>query len=109
MTIGIDSQNRLHAPEVFARPQFVGSHVMPSRRRCHAGLACRASASCDAKVPPRNLAFLIYISGAMVSANKLPLLKRALLLHVDQLCLAGLAGLVRLVRLVAHMLSTRFG
>jgi Ca-activated chloride channel family protein len=39
----------------------------------------------DAKVPARNLTFLIDVSGSMFSETKLPLLKRALLLLVDQL------------------------
>ncbi len=45
----------------------------------------QAPAIDDAKVPPRNLTFLIDVSGSMFAANKLPLLKRALLLLVDQL------------------------
>ena len=39
----------------------------------------------DAKVPPRNLTFLIDVSGSMFSPNKLPLLKRALGLLVETL------------------------
>ncbi len=48
-------------------------------------IGLQAPAIDDAKVPPRNLTFLIDVSGSMFSANKLPLLKRALLLLVDQL------------------------
>jgi Ca-activated chloride channel family protein len=43
------------------------------------------SAIDDAKVPPRNLTFLIDVSGSMFEETKLPLLKRALLLLVEQL------------------------
>jgi Ca-activated chloride channel homolog len=39
----------------------------------------------DAKVPARNLTFLIDVSGSMFEPTKLPLLKRALLLLVEQL------------------------
>jgi Ca-activated chloride channel family protein len=39
----------------------------------------------DAKVPARNLVFLIDVSGSMMTANKLPLLKRSLGLLVEQL------------------------
>jgi len=39
----------------------------------------------DAKVPARNLTFLIDVSGSMFDARKLPLLKRALMLLVEQL------------------------
>lgn len=38
-----------------------------------------------AKVPPCNLVFLVDVSGSMRSANKLPLVKRAMGLLVDQL------------------------
>jgi len=48
-------------------------------------IGLKAPAIDDAKVPPRNLTFLIDVSGSMFSENKLPLLKRALLLLVDQL------------------------
>lgn len=37
----------------------------------------------DAKVPPRNLTFLIDVSGSMFDQRKLPLLKRALMLLVE--------------------------
>ena len=43
------------------------------------------SAIDDAKVPPRNLTFLIDVSGSMFEETKLPLLKRSLLLLVEQL------------------------
>jgi Ca-activated chloride channel family protein len=39
----------------------------------------------EAKVPARNLTFLIDVSGSMFDAHKLPLLKRALMLLVEQL------------------------
>jgi Ca-activated chloride channel family protein len=39
----------------------------------------------DAKVPARNLVFLIDVSGSMSDANKLPLLKHALGLLIEQL------------------------
>jgi Ca-activated chloride channel family protein len=39
----------------------------------------------DAQVPPRNLVFLLDVSGSMNSPNKLPLLKQAMNLLVDQL------------------------
>ncbi|MEO8552894.1 MAG: von Willebrand factor type A domain-containing protein [Kofleriaceae bacterium] len=39
----------------------------------------------DAKVPPRNLTFLIDVSGSMNDARKLPLLRRALMLVVETL------------------------
>jgi Ca-activated chloride channel homolog len=49
----------------------------------HIGLQGRAI-DADA-MPPRNLVFLIDVSGSMFSSNKLPLLKDALALLVDQL------------------------
>ena len=66
-------------------------------------IGLQTSAIEDAKVPPRNLTFLIDVSGSMFASNKLPLLKRALLLLVDQLrpedkvamvVYAGTSGLV---------------
>ncbi len=56
-----------------------------------------------AKLPPSNLVFLLDVSGSMMPANKLPLVKRAFRLLVDQLreddrvaivVYAGAAGLV---------------
>ena len=57
----------------------------------------------DAKVPARNLVFLLDVSGSMMPANKLPLLRQAMTLLVNQLrpqdkiaivTYAGNAGLV---------------
>jgi Ca-activated chloride channel family protein len=48
-------------------------------------VALRASAPRDAVTPPRNLVFLIDVSGSMQDENKLPLLKAALALLVEQL------------------------
>ncbi len=65
------------------------------------GLQARRIA--DDQVPPRNLVFLLDVSGSMASANKLPLLKSAMGLLVDQLTerdrvaivvYAGASGLV---------------
>jgi Ca-activated chloride channel family protein len=47
------------------------------------GLQTRAISA--RKVPPRNLVFLVDVSGSMEPANKLPLLRRAMTLLVDQL------------------------
>ena len=47
------------------------------------GIATQAIA--DADVPPRNLVFLIDVSGSMEAENKLPLLVQAMSLLVDQL------------------------
>ncbi|MBL9015815.1 MAG: von Willebrand factor type A domain-containing protein [Myxococcales bacterium] len=47
------------------------------------GIATQAIA--DADVPPRNLVFLIDVSGSMEAENKLPLLVQAMNLLVDQL------------------------
>jgi Ca-activated chloride channel homolog len=65
------------------------------------GLQTRSIA--DEKVPPRNLVFLLDVSGSMSSPDKLPLLQRALQLLVDNLrpedqvsivVYAGAAGMV---------------
>ncbi|MFT7465570.1 MAG: Ca-activated chloride channel family protein [Pseudohongiellaceae bacterium] len=65
------------------------------------GLAARAVDTAD--LPPSNLVLLVDVSGSMSSADKLPLLKRALRLLVDELneddrialvAYAGAAGLV---------------
>ncbi|MEM9462425.1 MAG: von Willebrand factor type A domain-containing protein [Myxococcota bacterium] len=67
----------------------------------HIGLKSKPIAS--AKVPPRNLVFLLDVSGSMHSPDKLPLLKRSMGLLVDQLreqdrvsivVYAGASGLV---------------
>lgn len=48
-------------------------------------IGLQAPAIDDAKVPARNLVFLLDVSGSMSSANKLPLLKQAMNLLVTQL------------------------
>ena len=55
----------------------------PARRLVHIGLRSRAVATAD--LPPNNLVFLLDVSGSMESADKLPLLKRAMALLVGQL------------------------
>ncbi len=50
-----------------------------------ARIALRAKSMDPEEMPPRNLVFLLDTSGSMSSANKLPLLKRALSLLVTQL------------------------
>ena len=47
-----------------------------------------------AQMPPSNLVFLIDVSGSMEAANKLPLLKRAMLMLVDQMGAADRIGIV---------------
>ncbi|HET7292635.1 MAG TPA: von Willebrand factor type A domain-containing protein [Vicinamibacteria bacterium] len=73
----------------------------PAHRLLRIGL--RGRAIDQARVPPRNLVFLLDVSGSMMPPNKLPLLKSALGLLVDQLrpqdrvavvVYAGAAGLV---------------
>lgn len=56
---------------------------LPEHQLLRIGL--RARALVDGKLPPRNLTFLIDVSGSMNDARKLPLLKRALGLLVDHL------------------------
>ena len=48
-------------------------------------VALRAPEITSAKVPPRNLVFLIDVSGSMQDADKLPLLQRGLPLLIEQL------------------------
>jgi len=48
-------------------------------------IGLKAPAIDDAQVPPRNLVFLLDVSGSMMPANKLPLLKQAMSLLVDTL------------------------
>jgi Ca-activated chloride channel family protein len=55
----------------------------PEKRIVHIGVQGRRIAQ-DAQ-PPRNLVFLLDVSGSMSSANKLPLLKQAFTMLVDQL------------------------
>ena len=55
----------------------------PTYRLVRIGL--QTAAIDDAKVPPRNLTFLIDVSGSMFEPTKLPLLKRALGLLVETL------------------------
>ncbi len=66
-------------------------------------IGLKAPAIDDAKVPARNLVFLLDVSGSMSSPNKLPLLRQAMTLLVNQLrpqdkiaivTYAGNAGLV---------------
>jgi Ca-activated chloride channel family protein len=73
----------------------------PEHRLLRIGLATRPIVGED--MPRANLVFLIDVSGSMASGNKLPLVKRALRLVVDQLrpqdrvaivVYAGAAGLV---------------
>ena len=73
----------------------------PARRLVHIGLRSKAVATVD--LPPNNLVFLLDVSGSMESADKLPLLKRAFALLVEQLrpqdrisivVYAGAAGIV---------------
>ena len=55
----------------------------PAHRLVHIGLQGRRIAK--KQMPPRNLVFLLDVSGSMSDANKLPLLKAALRLLVSQL------------------------
>ncbi len=55
----------------------------PEHRLVHIGLQGRKVAL--DKTPPRNLTFILDVSGSMSSANKLPLLKQAMTILVDQL------------------------
>ena len=48
-------------------------------------IGLKAPAIADAQVPARNLVFLLDVSGSMMPANKLPLLKQAMGLLVDTL------------------------
>jgi Ca-activated chloride channel family protein len=73
----------------------------PAHRLVHVGLQGRRIAA--ENLPPRNLVFLLDVSGSMSSPNKLPLLKAALRLLVGQLTekdrvamvvYAGASGLV---------------
>lgn len=66
-------------------------------------IGLRTQAIADAAVPARNLVFLLDVSGSMMSPNKLPLLKQAMTLLVNQMrpqdriaiaVYAGAAGLV---------------
>ncbi|MEM9490190.1 MAG: VWA domain-containing protein, partial [Myxococcota bacterium] len=63
--------------EVAPAPWKAGHHLV------HIGLQGRRVDTQD--MPPRNLVFLLDVSGSMGSANKLPLLKDALTLLVEQL------------------------
>jgi len=73
----------------------------PEHRLLHIGMQAKQIPA--ANLPPSNLVFLIDVSGSMSAANKLPLLKSAFKLLVDQLrpndkvsivVYAGAAGLV---------------
>lgn len=73
----------------------------PSHRLVRIGLRARSVET--AHLPPGNLVFLLDVSGSMSAPNKLPLLKRALVLLVEQLrpedrvavvVYSGAAGLV---------------
>ncbi|HTQ02717.1 MAG TPA: von Willebrand factor type A domain-containing protein [Polyangiaceae bacterium] len=73
----------------------------PSHRLVRIGITSRPIE--QANTPPRNLVFLIDVSGSMMPANKLPLLKRGLSLltrtlrpedHVAMVVYAGSSGLV---------------
>ena len=73
----------------------------PSRRLVHIGL--RSKPVAKANLPPNNLVFLLDVSGSMDDADKLPLLKKAFSLLVEQLrtqdqisiaVYAGAAGMV---------------
>ncbi len=73
----------------------------PAHRLARIGLQARHIS--DENVPPRNLVFLLDVSGSMASSAKLPLLKKALPLLVDNLrpedrisivVYAGAAGVV---------------
>lgn len=76
------------APATSDQPLALSAEVTESP--FHAGdelvrISLRASAPHHERVPPRNLVFLIDVSGSMESENKLPLLKQALSLLVEQL------------------------
>ena len=73
----------------------------PARQVAHVGLRSTPVATAD--LPPNNLVFLLDVSGSMSDADKLPLLKDALALLVEQLrsrdqvaivVYAGAAGMV---------------
>ena len=73
----------------------------PEHRLVHVGL--QAPALTEGQVPPRNLVFLLDVSGSMNSPDKLPLLKQALALVVENMSArdtvsivvyAGAAGVV---------------
>jgi Ca-activated chloride channel family protein len=73
----------------------------PANQLVHVGIAGKKLD--DARVPARNLVFLIDVSGSMQDANKLPLLKQGMTLltkglrpedHVSMVVYAGSSGLV---------------
>jgi len=73
----------------------------PAHRLVHVGL--QAPALAEGELPPRNLVFLLDVSGSMNNHDKLPLLKKALALLVENLTArdsvsivvyAGAAGVV---------------
>lgn len=73
----------------------------PSARLVHVGLKAKSMA--EASIPPRNLVFLLDVSGSMQSEDKLPLLKRGMALlaerlrpqdHVAIVVYAGSSGVV---------------
>jgi Ca-activated chloride channel family protein len=81
--------------------EVTGCPWQPAHRLVRIGLAAKEIPKRER--PPVNLVFLLDVSGSMADANKLPLVKRALALLVDQLgaedriaivVYAGAAGLV---------------
>jgi Ca-activated chloride channel family protein len=94
------------APPEGAEPFAVQAESMacpwtPEHRLVGIGLRARDVAHAD--VPPRNLVFLLDVSGSMQPANKLPLVKRAMAMLTDTLrpedrvaivVYAGAAGVV---------------
>jgi len=70
--------------EPFARKIELGRCPWNQEHRLlHIGLSGRRLD--PGKMPPRNLVFLLDVSGSMSSSNKLPLLKKAFAMLVDQL------------------------
>ena len=63
--------------------EMAACHWAPSHRIVHIGLRSKPVAT--ANLPPNNLVFLIDVSGSMDHADKLPLLKKAFSLLVEQL------------------------
>jgi Ca-activated chloride channel homolog len=64
----------------------------PANRLVHVGLQGRRLAASAS--PPRNLVFLVDVSGSMESPDKLPLLQRSLTLLIDQLRPEDRVGIV---------------
>lgn len=72
------------ADKVFSLTTEIGPCPwQPKHRLARIGL--QAKSLPEAKLPPSNLVFLIDVSGSMNNPNKLPLLKKSMLMLVDQM------------------------